>query len=413
MKPLELAVADIRARFEWAIRQGHPMYLWPDVPIQQWRECLFEIERVSASVLAGIRSTSIRTPPNCNDRAMGIAAFSAGMGPLLGYWIETGSIEANEGLCRLFALHLGHGRAYAERLGTALSTVLGAFERAGIEPTVIKGAYTARTYFPEIAVRPAADVDLVVDQHEQRAAAAALELSEYRTNRRIDAPKSEWRPAGTTDNPRSLELIHAESGYSIDLHDSLARSLGGIHRLTFGRLSEITEPWPDLPGARRLLPIPNTAYLALHISDEWHRLQLIRVVELVLVLRRDFAARSNAWSDLLTFIQQNGLQRFVYLAFELAERLGPGTVQPEFRQQLKRVASERVDRVIEGLRPMAPRMERLSLEELLVWSDGSLDVLRRLADLVVPLRLVRSGRPIWSVYRERFYKLARGPRERS
>jgi hypothetical protein len=209
---------------------------------------------------------------------------------------------------------------------------------------------------------------------------------------------------------RSLEVTHVDNSYTFDVHDSLDRGFGGVATVRLGDVDALTEPWVELTGnARRPRPIANAALLALHVSKEWHRLQLIRVVELVLVLRQDFGLNPAPWGDLAALLDRARAQRFVYPAFELVERLAPGTVPVEFRQQLAQHAHARLVRVIDGLRPgAAQRIERLSLADALVWSDGTWQVLRRLIDLLIPLRLSRSGRSMISIHRERFYQLLRG-----
>src|SRR5687768_12315778 len=149
---LDLAEPDIQARFDWALRQGRPFYLWPELPIHVWRACLFEIERTTIQILAGAKDVTLQLPADASARAMGIAAFTSGMGPLLGYWLETKALKSDGNTAQLLLLHLAHARLHAQRLRAGLVDLLRQFEPAGIAVTVIKGASTSSVYFPDPAV---------------------------------------------------------------------------------------------------------------------------------------------------------------------------------------------------------------------------------------------------------------------
>src|SRR5687768_10042320 len=94
MDALDLDPALIKARLEWAVREGHPGYLWPEMPMHVWRACLYEIERVTAKVLNGPTPVELELPEGADAAALGISAFTAGIGPLLGYWLEAGQVTA-------------------------------------------------------------------------------------------------------------------------------------------------------------------------------------------------------------------------------------------------------------------------------------------------------------------------------
>ncbi|MEX2283321.1 MAG: nucleotidyltransferase family protein [Gemmatimonadota bacterium] len=406
---LDLAEPDIRARFDWAVRQGRPFYLWPELPIHVWRACLFEIERTTIQILAGAKDVALRLPPDAAARAMGIAAFTSGMGPLLGYWLETKTLKSDRETERLLALHLAHARVHAPRLKNGLVELLRLLAPSGIPVTVIKGAATSPVYFPDPAVRPAADIDIVLHRADVRKAAGLLADAGYRSIGPAVASKSEWIPPGIDRNPRSLELMHAESGYVFDVHDSLDRNFDGVETTRLGRIEALSVAWPELaPNAFRLQTAANAALLALHTSHEWHRLQLIRVAELLLVLRRDFPRDSTGWGTLIALLERSRTERFAYPAFELVERLVPGTVHPGLRRRLAARAGPRLVRVMSTLRPGDQRFERTTLDESLIWAIGPWQVFRRFLDVAMPIRSRRTDRPIHAIYRERLFRILRG-----
>jgi hypothetical protein len=196
----------------------------------------------------------------------------------------------------------------------------------------------------------------------------------------------EWIPPGEDLLPRSLELTHEANPWTVDLHGSFERDFGGAHRvLVVPSRPEVTEHWSFGGRPARVLAQPYlSAYLAAHASQELKNLTLIRLIELVLVLRRGAAAGTLRWDELMTMLGPRAA-RFVYPAFELAERLAPGTVDPGFRVDLQRSATPRVRRVVGALEPAtAQRLEAVSLGEQFMWVDGPMAVARRLARVLWP-----------------------------
>jgi hypothetical protein len=407
---LDLDEPVIQGRFEWAIRQGHPGYLWPDVPIHAWRACLFELERVVAWVLAGEQKVRLELPRAATARALGIAAFTSGVGPLLGHWLESGLLEAEPDVRRLLGLHLEHNRLRTQRISRALDSLLRTLATVQVPVIIVKGGYTSSVYFADPAVRPVADVDVVIRPSDVGRATTALEGAGYRASVRQSRPyKCDWLPLDAPRSLRSIELTHYDNGFSFEVHVSLDRVFDGVRTIALGRLDEHAVAWPQRGrNAFRLREPAGTALLALHMSEELHQLQLIRLIELVLVLRREYT-NSAQWADLSALLERSRAEAFVYPAFELAERLAPGCVDADFRRYLAGHAHSRLVRVVDGLRPAsAHRVERLSLEERLLWARGPWQTLRRLAYLAWPTRAGRSRRPLRAVYRERWYRLVRG-----
>lgn len=398
----------IRRRLDWAVRQGHPGYVWPDLPFHVWRACLYEIERVTAKVLTGSAAPRLELPEGASARALGIAAFTSGMGPLLGYWIEQEQLQSSGELNRLLELHLRHGRLRAQRMARELASFVALMAHEQVPVAVIKGAHTALTFFPDAGTRPAADVDVVVPPAAWPRVSAALMAAGYRsTVRHPGADKCDWSSPGSADLLHSLELNHVDNPLTVEVHASLDRVFDGVRTVRLGELKDCTEPWRG-DAVRALHRHENLAYLALHASQELHQLQLLRVVELILVMRRDFGARAD-WADLRILLQRLDALRFVYPAFELAERLVPNTVPADFMAALAAAAHPRLLRVVESLRPAtAQRIDRLTLEDRLMWADGWWETAGRLAYLVWPTRARHSRRALPLVYRERLYRLLRG-----
>ncbi len=407
---IELDAEAVMARFEWARRQGRPSYHWPEVTPASWRLALREIERVTRAALAEERCPIPAGDPD-GTRTLGVAAYTAGMGPLLGYWLEHDRLSADPLTRRLFELHLAHGRARADRLQVELERAAGALQAIGIEPLVVKSAHTARAYFPEPGTRPAMDVDMAVRPADFQAAEAALLGAGYTVGARERRPEKTTLLAPASSRvPRSLELLHADSQYAIDLHASLERNFFGVRTVRPTRLDESTgRPAPELGAPVRVLQQPERLlYHALHASEGLYNLTLVRIVELVLMIRRDRATGAFEWAEAEAALRDRDLDRFCYPALALAERLAPGTVDPAILRRVTDAATARMRRIVSGLAPAdAQRLESVSLAESFMWCETQGDYLRRLVHMLAPAPAGRSLRRLTRQYRERFYRILR------
>jgi len=327
--------------------------LWPDVTPAAFRAAQEEVARVAASVLGEAPGpVTLRIPPPADLRTLGIGAMTAGMGPLVGYWIETGRLAADAAAATLFALHLEHGRRRAARLRCELERVVGACAERGVEPVVLKGAETAYRYFPDPGTRPIADLDLLVAPRDLLLAQDALRSLGFTQDEVVVLQRGHWLPA-ERGRVRSLELADAENPWHVDLHVSLDRWQAAGIVASLGAVDPYAaEPWAALPLPARVLPQPlHLAYLALHASSYFFVLPMVRLVELVQVARQDFRGRPERWAALLDLLRDAGAGRFVYPALHLAEALAPGTVEPRLLEAVRAAAPRRLRRAVGALTP--------------------------------------------------------------
>jgi hypothetical protein len=404
----ELSAAQVDARLRWARQRGHPFYLWPEVPRAHWLAALEEIGRVTGALLRGDRGVRLESPaavpPAVWSRALGVAAFTSGMGPLLGWWHQLGMLAADEPAGAVLREHLVHARARAVRMSDALEHALATLARAGIDVTLLKGAYTARHCFAEPGLRPMGDLDLMVPRGAVAAAEATLGFGGYAlvAGSRVARPyRSDWQPPGAPRTIRSLLVHHAENPYTIDLHDSLEFDFFGVRRVRFD-----AAPFrvPTDGGAHALAQPLLLAHLATHASQGLHNLTLLRLTELVLLLQHDVVA----WDELSVLLEEAGAARFVYPAFQLVERFVPGSVEPTFLERLGRGATASMRAVVARVTPAtAQRLGDVTLDERFMWCATSFDRVRRVAHMFAP---AGSGslRRLRRIYTERVYRIVRG-----
>jgi hypothetical protein len=347
-----------------------PRALWPGVDERRFAAALRAIIRTTSIVLATPDGRSRLTEPEDGDTAaLGAAAFASGLGPLLGHWLEVDRLEATPGVAAMLHDHLDHGRRRAARLREALEHLAARFERAHLEVTVLKGMHTGWEYFPEPGTRPVGDIDLLVAPGTVRDAEAVLEAEGFLPIGRV-LGRSTWQPPGPRDL-RSVTLTHADSAWTIDLHETLDRRFPSAPSpARFGAQEESDRQAWSIGGARAwILAQPLlTCYLAVHAAHHLPHLPTLRLVELVLVLRRDTRS-DGAWESLGRRFARTGIGGFGHPVLALAERLVPGTVQPALLDALRAAAPPAVRRLTARITPAtALQMYHRTFEGRFLWA---------------------------------------------
>jgi hypothetical protein len=362
--------------------------LWPDLPQEERRAAMGEIRKVVENMVAGgARPARLSAADAHEARVLGVAAFTAGMGPLMGWWFEEGRIEASSHARDVLMLHLRHGRLRSARLRDQTCRIARAMHHAGIHPILLKGMHTAGEFFPDPATRPTADIDLLVATPEHALAEGVLaDLGFTETNRPTHVPRSDWSLPNTSE-VASIELDHAENAWNVDLHASLDRwYFRGLHAdLGPGLLDTSRRTQVDGEHVRVLDQPYLLAFLALHAGYDLSAIRLVRLVELVWVIRAELESRRLDWAEFGALLERTGTSRFVYPALALAEELAPDTVGAGLLRRLERSATPRMHRVLDAVRhaELGPLHER-SLDVKLAWAIGGREALLALSEVLLP-----------------------------
>lgn len=373
-------IADRIARFSVTRDPGD---LWPGVTPPLLAAARREIERVTRLVLAvpddGMSGAALHAPEH-DARAASIAAYSIGMGALLGRWLEDSRIHTSDPLRMLLAEQLAQARAYTARVEHEVMPVLDALLAEGIVPIVIKGFFTARAYWHEPALRPAADVDFVVDSSRVDDVERILEQHGFTaTSPRTQRPyKRHWQAAGEAGF-FSVERPDARNAWRIDLHDSLDRGFDFAANARLDPLRHCVAP-AHLAGRALLAPTQPLTLLQLcaHASRDMNSMRLLRLVEIVRVIRTDLHQRAG-WDDVLAAMRHTGTGRYAYGPLILAESLAPGTVDPRVLDACRRAANVAIRRTVARLVPSGSSAHRDSLVPSFMWSTGPVDLVRRVS----------------------------------
>lgn len=399
-----ISAEEFRRRRADAVRDGNPAWLWPEVSVASWSVAVANISSASSSVLAGKEA---ELPPG-ELMALSLACYTSGMGPLLGWWVEQGQLNAPREISELLAIHLEHGRERAKRIGEESQTFIRALTDSGVPVVVLKGAHSAYGYFPDPATRPMSDLDLLVPADSAVQADVALARTGLVCAGRRRRESTFVSP-GAAREPRALWLAHCDDPWSVDLHSSLDFSAGpGAPLVGFDTADPVgtSGPWP-LDDAAGVLSQPLLfLYLAVHASGGLQSLTLLRMVELVLVARQDSAGGALSWDEVLHVGAATNALGAAYPALRMAERLAPGTIMARVLEIAAELAPKRARSVVDKLDPAtAQRVGRASLAEHFMWVSGLSGWTRQLASDLFPRGGDRSSR---SIYEARIQALLRG-----
>lgn len=373
---LDLPSEEVRRRLE-AAHGGAPDWLWPDVDQEAWRSALRALAGAAGAALSGQRAPELRGDP----AALAVAGYTSGVGPLIGHWIEAGLVSAETGAAAVFELQLRHNRLRIARLRAEALAAVRLLRAGGIGATLLKGMHTAFDHFPEPGARPCSDIDLLVPRHLFAAAGDAMRRRGYVPGRSGQTPiQREWRHPDAPGQVRSLSLVHADDPSTIDLQGSLDRAFapGSAARLQALADRSPRRPWSQDPAAAVLAQPLLAIHLACHASNGLQALNLLRLVEIVLVVRRD----PLDWSEFVDAAASIGALGFLYPALRLAEQLVPGTIRGEVLAACAADAPETVRAVLADHDPASiHRIARLSWRESLMWCRTRRS---RLAALLLP-----------------------------
>ncbi|MEP6729980.1 MAG: nucleotidyltransferase family protein [bacterium] len=380
-------LADLAQRLDRFSRTEDPADLWPGLTDAARVSAARELERVTAEVLRGASGIYIDAAGTHTSYALAVAGHTTGMGPLFGRWIEDELVDAAPDVRAKFAAHVLHARRRAERIEREVLPALDALLEHGITPVVLKGFYTSRKYFEEPGLRRMADVDIMVTPEVEFTTRQALQNAGFRAHKpAVVAHKQDWIGQDVEDRVFSVELSDERSRWILELHTSLDYHFetGSIARLDLER--ERVESF-GIAGRKVLVPSPELllAMLACHCSQELHSSRLLRLVEIVRVIRAEVASRRLDWNGFLEMLRRTDSLRYVYPSLSLAERLAPGTVDARVLDAAKRASTWATRHTTARLTAAGGRIDERGVIRQLMWTRGFTGLLQRMRRKVQPV----------------------------
>jgi hypothetical protein len=370
-----------------------------------------EIANVTRRILAGESIVVLA----CNDaKTMSVAGYTSGMGPLLGYWIENGALSAAGAVEEIFRLHLSHNRQRMLQLSEAARAVLEKFAGAGIAPLILKGMHTAFSYFPEPGVRPLCDIDVYIPVESMPAAERVLSDLGYQRTLRTRAPFAcDWTLPALPREPRTLAYVHRDDPWCLDVQGTLDRRLPTGAQIGFDRLLAGGDQgvWPPCHAGGIMRQPLLSLYLAVHISQTLLNATVLRLVELVMVIRRDGAAGTLDWRVFSIGGSAPAGAACALPALVLCEQLAPGTIPSDVLAAARADAPTNLRDVVARLTVAgAQPLDRHSFSERFMWAANWRERFRQIAGELVfdargrPLEqaLYSTGTKLWALRRRRY-----------
>lgn len=370
-------------------RSGDPAALWPGLTERARVAAAREIERVTRDVLAGRASVTISD--ELDAHALGVAAHTTGMGPVLGRWMEAGRVGASAAVAAMLARHIDHGRRRALRIERESLPAIDALLEKEIPIVALKGSHTARVYFDEPGMRRLSDVDLLVPPERVADAEGALSSVGFEPLGPEHRPyKRDWIGPGVDRRFFSVEHADVRSVWTLELHASLDRvyNAGAAARLDVVR----SDTMPLSIAGRALHglePAPLVVYLACHCSQELESMRLLRVFELVRVIRAERDAGALDWQRVRETLRETGAASFVYPAFSLVEDLAPGTIDTVVLTESRDASTWPARHAVPRLAPAGGSFDERGILRQLMWTRGPVAIAQRVFRTVWPASISR------------------------
>jgi hypothetical protein len=391
-----IAQASGRLRHRW---------LWQDIAIPDWQAALHAFERAARSVLGSGPPERLEGNPD----AVGVAAYTSGMGPLLGLWIENGQLTATPEVSAVLALHLHHNRARMRAMHYRARHLIDALAAKGVRPLVMKGMHTAFEYFPEPGARPLTDIDLLVGHDQYGKASEALRDAGLVPSSQFRFPDEiGWRDPLARSMPMTMRYLHEQDPWPVDVHRDLdCKCTPGAPIIQLAECGDAggTVSWTLSPAARQMNPSALTLYLLVHAGYGLESLTLLRTFELVVVARASGASAPD-FDVVEAMARRAGAIAAIFPAVVMLEEIAPGTLPGRLVEASRHAAPRSVQRQMEQLSPATAQcVVRTSVAERFMWTPSLLGIARHLWEDVTMAGLPAGERG--ALIKHRINRLAR------
>ena len=286
--------------------------------------------------------------------------------------------------------------------GKQLRDIVGAFGEAGIQTIVLNGPALAASYYPDPALRPFIDLDLLVRRADRERALGILCERGY--THESPGRSLEHVPAAYLAAPSGSGLL------PVDLHwECVAESAGRAAEQAAEEIWSRAVPAPAWgAAARTLAPEDLLIYLAANFAIHPTRTGALWQLDHALVLRRHRGTLD--WDAIAARARRWGAASAVYFGLRsVGDHLGVPAPTPTMNRL--RPGDLRVTLIDRLQRPEVPGPARLEYLIGVAMLDRYSDIARTLASGLVPppgwLRSRYDSRSIFAAYLTHYGRVAR------
>lgn len=208
-----------------------------------------------------------------------------------------------------------------QKISATLNRVLTALDRAGVTVCPLKGSHLLLTSNRNPALRPMADIDLLIHSKDLDRTTNVLKS----LNLQLVESMEQHAIFGTPATPVSFDQEHPDNPISIEIHTSIVFRFLGLNNQLF----DLSEPirstcHASLEGYKSVVLMNKTAFL-LHLGCHFaHHLETgtpraIQLIDLVTAARDCSDAQ---WVTLLDMTRATRSERLMYAALSLLSRYG-------------------------------------------------------------------------------------------
>lgn len=281
------------------------------------------LSKIVEQIVSWLSNSNLNTPSWTQDewQLFKKTTFIHGVAPILFKQLENNQVPSDIQQWLQWQYDSNHNRVI--RLQSDLQAILSTFARVSVPIMPLKGAVLIAKYFDDIALRPTADIDLLIHPEDFPHSLNLLAHLGY------EVEKSNWKHAILSKpNNRaiaSVEVEHPDNPRRVDLHTA-------CHEMLSGPSVDITaDIWTTAIQEERYgqpTYLPNTCMLHLHLllhasSNIWNG--VLRLINLWDILQISKAQPANQFKTQID-------PRFIYPALLFCQRYLP---HPYIQEHLK------------------------------------------------------------------------------
>lgn len=228
-----------------------------------------------------------------------------------------------------------------------LDSILEAANTKGVKVMPLKGSILTNRYYQDPALRPMADIDLLVPSQDEDSSVEVLNQKGYKQTSVTPYYKI-FSSKKYNDSDIYLDGEHPENPINIDLRSELVFDMSGVYcDITEYIWNASDDGFYGYPHAMSLPPSALLLHLICHASKHLYKavFRAIQLVDLVLVAQK---FNDGDWQELAEVARSKRIERFIYAPLVLAERYMHLSTPPAVMSKLSENTPKYLRKYVQG-----------------------------------------------------------------